>query len=130
MQQRDDTPYFGNSKYVTELTPKDFDPIASPNLLNKDCSIVLFYAPWCPHCHAVKDEWEKFGKTALFVDVLAFNCERYSAHLSKIKEELPELVRGFPTIIFYKNGRPSEQYNGERKVENFLKASMDMCKSK
>ena len=91
--------------------------------------LVLFYSPWCKYCHAVKDNWERIGANALFTNVMAFNCEKYSGHLAKIKEELPELVRGFPTIIFYRNGVPSHQQPEEdREYPKLLKACMEFCK--
>lgn len=121
--------YFENSKYVTELTPNDFKDIATWKLKNNGCTAVLFYAPWCPHCKAVKQEWENFGKMATFMDVCALNCEKYKSHLLKIKEDLPKLVVSFPTMIFYKNGSPDEQYIDERIAKKMLKKGMEMCQS-
>ena len=125
--KKDDTPYFAKSPYVKELTPRDFDSVATWKLKSKGCSIVLFYAPYCSYCAAVKDIYEQLGRTALFLDVLAMNCEKHSSHISKIKEDMPELVRGYPTIIFYKNGAPVEQFADERTHENLLKACMRLC---
>lgn len=125
--KKDDTPYFAGSPYVKELSSKDFDSIATWKLKSKGCSIVLFYLPGCSWCKAVKDIYEQLGRTALFLDVLAMNCEKYSSHISKIKEDMPELVRGYPTIIFYKNGAPVEQFADERTHENLLKACMRLC---
>ena len=120
--------YFSQSKYAEELAPSDFEPLKVWNLKNKECSIVLWYAPWCPHCKALKDIWEQLGKMATFVNVFSFNCEKYKGHLSKIKEDMPELVTGYPTIIIYKKGHPEEQYKGDRTLKNLLKTSMRICK--
>ncbi len=120
--------YFTNSKWVDELTPRDFDDVVIWKLKSKKCSAILFYAPWCPWCKKVKDVWEQLGKTATFMDTLAFDCEKYKEHLMKIKEDLPELVRSFPTIIFYKNQQPIETFlEQERTYDNLLKASMSAC---
>jgi thiol-disulfide isomerase/thioredoxin len=119
--------YFSKSKYVDELTPSDFEDISVWKLKNKKCSIVLWYAPWCPHCKALKETWEDLGKIATFINVLSFNCEKYKGHLSKIQEHVPELVRGYPTIIIYKNGEPDEHYSGERTSKNLLKTCMRIC---
>ena len=125
--QRDDVSYFEGNKYVTEITPRDFEEYATWKLKKKECSAILFYAPWCPHCKSVKTVWENLGKTAVFMDILAFNCEKYSEHLMSIKEDMPELVKGFPTIIFYKNGSPVESYADDRTDSKLLKASMRVC---
>lgn len=122
---------FFKTKFVTELKPLDFDSKETWKLNNHKCSIVLFYAPWCPYCKNVKDEWLKLGKTAAFFDVCAFNCEKYRGHLDKIKEEMPGLIQGFPTMIIYEKGKPLEKTGTDetsRKAENFIKACMRTCK--
>lgn len=127
MEKRDDTSFFVDSKYVNELSGKDFEGIATWKLKDKSCSIILFYAPWCPHCTAVKGEWEKIAKMATFMNVGAFNCEKNKSHLLKIKEDMPELVKGYPTIVFYSKGIPVEHYAGDRSSPNLLKECMRIC---
>jgi hypothetical protein len=75
----------------------------------------------------MKGEWEKFGAKAGFMEVAAFNCEKYKTHLLKIREDMPNLIITFPTLIFYKNGEPIEAFTGERTLKNFLKTSMRIC---
>lgn len=119
--------YFSGSANVQELSPKDFDSVATWKLKMPGCVAVFFYAPWCPHCKAVREEWENFGKSATFMDATAFNCEKYSSHLMKIKEDMPSLVAGFPTIIYYIDGKPTETFAGERTYTNLLKKGMKVC---
>jgi len=131
ISKRDKTDLFSKSKSIIELTPKNFDQISTWKLKSPfGCSIVLFYAPWCPFCHKISEVWEKLAQTAGFFDVCAFNCEKHKKHLLKIKEDMPELVKGFPTIIVYKNGEPIEQHmdEGNRTVESFLSLCMRACK--
>ena len=125
--ERENSSFFENSNAVKELSPKDFESVATWKLTSKKCTAVLFFAPWCPHCVSFKDTWEKLGKVALFMDIRAMNCEKYNSHMAKIKEDMPELVKSFPTIVFYKNGQPIEHYADERTHEKLLKACMDMC---
>lgn len=119
--------FFTNSKYIRELSSDDFEQIATWKLKDKSCSVVLFYAPWCPHCVAVKEVWEKLGKRIGFMEVLSFDCEKNKEHLSKIKEDMPNLINGYPTIVFYSQGKPVEHFNGERTESNLLKSCMNIC---
>ncbi len=125
----DSASYFDKIDSVTELTPKDFDGMATWKLKNRECSAVLFYAPWCGYCKAVKDTWIQFSKTAAFMNAMAFNCEKYSAHLLKIKEDMPGLVQSYPTIIFYINGSPVEAFKEERTHAKLLKTAMHFCEA-
>lgn len=129
MQKRQDKSFYDNSSFVTELVPQDFDPKATWKLKNRECSVVLFYCPWCPHCQHMQKEWEEFAKMNGFMNVYAFNCEKHKDQLIKIRNDMPQLVSSFPTIVYYKNGEPVEEYRGDRTVSNFLKKSMEVCKS-
>lgn len=129
--QRESADYFGkNNRYVKELTPSNFNSTAPWQLKNNSDNVVLilFYAPWCGHCKAVKDEWEKAGKMSGFCDFAAFNCEKNNAHVQKIKEDMPELIPSYPSIVIYTNGSPSEYYNGERTSQAFIAKCMSICK--
>jgi thiol-disulfide isomerase/thioredoxin len=128
---RENEDLFGTSKFVTELKPSDFDPVETWKLRNHKCSIVLFYAPWCPHCQHQVKMWNDLGEKAAFFDVCSFNCEKNSGHLMKIKEDRPDMVNGYPTFIIYKNGEPVERTgksDDERNVQYLLKACMRSCK--
>lgn len=122
--------YFEGSKFVTELSPSDFNQVATWRLKNKNCSIVLFYHPECSFCKAIKETWEKLGEKATFMEVLAFNCGENKGHLEKIKYDMPEMVVGFPTIVYYKGGNPVEQYEGDRSLKDLIKQCMRVCSSK
>jgi thiol-disulfide isomerase/thioredoxin len=116
-------------EYIKQLTPKDFDDVATWKLKDKKCCAVLFYADWCPHCQVVKPTWNRLGKEAAFLDFYSFDCEKHASHLSRIKEDMPELVKGFPTIVFYSGGQPVEAYKGDRSYGDILTACMKVCKN-
>lgn len=77
-------------------------------------SMVLFYAPWCPHCKTVMGDWAKLKKASPGgMNIAKVNCDK--------KPELAEKheVKGFPTIILFKGGK-KVYFEGPRNLENFL----------
>lgn len=120
--------YFVKSDLVTELTPKDFESKAPWKLKEKKCSVIMFYANWCPHCKDMKNTWERLAQKAAFKQVCAFDCAKQQSHFDKMSNDRKGLViEGFPTIVFYKNGEPVETYSGSRDLSNLLKACMRVC---
>ena len=77
-------------------------------------SMVLFYAPWCPHCKTVMGDWAKLKQSAPSgMKIAKVNCDE--------KPEMAEKhdIKGFPTIILFKNGK-KVYFEGARNLENFL----------
>jgi len=70
--------------------------------------VVEFYAPWCPHCKAFKDEFEKVAKNLDgIVRVAAVNCEKEKALCQAAR------VESYPTIKAVVGGTPAD-YRGAR----------------
>ena len=107
-------------KYIPKLdgfhmTKERFQNM-NENFENSDKpNMVLFYAPWCPHCKSMMGDWEKLrNRVGNKVEVVKVNCD-----------EQPEMaekhdVKGFPTIILFKDGRKIH-FEGSRNLENFTK---------
>jgi thiol-disulfide isomerase/thioredoxin len=119
--------YFTNSKFVKELSGKDFDSKDVMKVPGLRCGAVLFYANWCPHCKNMKDEWEAYAEMAAFYDVYAFDSAAHTAHSEKIKTSNGDLVSSFPTIIFYKKGKIFKKYTGDRTKAAFMKETLRIC---
>lgn len=118
---------FDKSRHIIELKSTDFSDKNSWELKSKKCAIVAFYSPTCPHCVDMKDSYIEFAQSAKFLDVFAFNRSVNSVLYEKIQFDNPNLIRGVPTFIFYKNGKVLETYQGDRSPSDFLQASMRVC---
>lgn len=78
---------------------------------------VKFYAPWCGHCQAIKEDWEKLEgdyESSETVGIISVDCTAKENKAICKKNG----VEGFPTI---KHGDPAalEDYDGERDYDSF-----------
>ncbi|XP_060630757.2 protein disulfide-isomerase A5 [Anolis sagrei] len=99
---------------VTHLAGEDF----RESLKKKKHALVMFYAPWCPHC---KNSIPHFTTAAeLFkedrkIAYAAVDCAKEQNHdLCK-----QEGVDGYPTFNYYNYGKFIEKYNGDRGESGF-----------
>lgn len=76
----------------------------------------MYYADWCPHCHAAKPEFEKLGATQT-IGGKTVQCSAIEAE--KNPELVKEKVSGYPTIRFYDAEGNMTEYNGERNEAGF-----------
>lgn len=81
----------------------------------KGKQLVLFYAPWCPHCKTMMADWDKFAAE-----------NKSSVKAIKVNsDEKPDLVKeysvqGFPTILLLDaSGKNIATYEGERTAKGF-----------
>lgn len=123
--------YFLEDEHVNEIDSSYFDELYPTFLNQKKCTVVLFYAPWCPYCKAIRDVYSELGsKLKGRVDVLAFNIEDNNEHLQIMKEDSPQLITGYPTIIMYKNGEPIEKIGStpeDRELSKLLDNAIRLC---
>ena len=135
--------FYSQSRFVRELKPSDFDLDTKVMSLKKEimrgslketknaCYAIMFYCSWCPHCISVKTIWENFAKRAAFMDVYAINCapEENKKFLDMQRLKNKNLISGYPTFIFYRDGKRPQKYEGERSEGALLANAMKICQT-
>ncbi|KAI1820776.1 protein disulfide-isomerase [Xylaria intraflava] len=107
---------------VTVVVGKSYEEIVLDD--SKDV-LIEFYAPWCGHCKALAPKYEELA--GLFANS-EFKDKVVIAKVDATANDVPDDIRGFPTIKLYPAGAKSEPvtYTGSRTVEDllsFVKAS-------
>ncbi|MGH0130740.1 UNVERIFIED_CONTAM: hypothetical protein FKN15_043166 [Acipenser sinensis] len=100
---------------VSHLGAQDF----RESLKKKKHALVMFYAPWCPHCKnavphftAAADLFKEDRKIAY----AAVDCTKgQNNELCK-----QESVEGYPTFNYYNYGKFIEKYSGDRGESGFI----------
>ncbi|CAM9530673.1 unnamed protein product, partial [Heterosigma akashiwo] len=68
-------------------------------------AVVMFYAPWCPHCKQLapvfQDVSAEFGKNSK-VSFAKFNCEESAQHMALCEDVQ---IKHYPTIMFFGHGK-------------------------
>lgn len=133
---------FFSGTSVKELSDSDFVMQGGvwglkPNsILARNCTAILFYAPWCGYCQRVKQSWIEFGdnmRSQNGILVRALNCEKYSKMISQVREDMPQLISGYPTMLIFKNGVPDRKIGTDetkRSSNELSKSCVDICRGK
>ncbi|KAK3088651.1 hypothetical protein FSP39_021908 [Pinctada imbricata] len=93
---------------VIELTDDNFS-----NHIETGSHFIKFYAPWCGHCKRLAPTWEELAqqlKGDKSVTIAKVDCTVHRATCDSYS------VRGYPTLLFFKNGEKASEYSGGREL--------------
>ena len=107
---------------IIELNNSNFDKNKIQELLSKKVCFVGVFSKMCIHCQNMKSQWQylksklkksKCNGVLLEIDAEQLNYIDYSS--------LKDSIKGFPSIMVFKNGKLKKDYKGNRTGNDMFK---------
>lgn len=105
------TDYSGGQN-VINVTDSNFDSLASQH----SSLLILFYAPWCKHCKAIKP---------IFAEAAGTMPSKYGAlgacditHAQDLADKMQ--IQSLPTVKYFSSGRLVAEYRGSRTPSDLI----------
>lgn len=91
----------------------------------QSCTVTLFFAEWCPHCHRFLPEWRKLGERVKSEGLPIKLVEHVAGSPGTERAEARYAVNGYPTIVIEKStGGGGAHYTGERTAAAIISVCM------
>jgi len=103
------------AQFVKHLRTHEFPSF----IKTKDHILVMFYAPWCGHCKAMKSDYAGAAKW-LSSDKLSHAVAAVDATTETELSTKLFSISGYPTIKYFHKGTFVEDYNGGRRKMDFV----------
>ena len=115
----DDQPWSDVESDVVHLTEETFDSFVAVN----PSVLVMFYAPWCGHCKAMKPDYMEAASLIKKRDITGVLAAVDATKEAKLGEQYK--VEGFPTIKYFKDGAMMYEYGYGRTAEDLVEYMSD-----
>lgn len=100
-------------------TPKSFNKLLNSE---KKPILTMFYAPWCGHCKRMKPEFAQ-AATELKSDAVLVGMDVDNPQSQGLRSIYN--ITGFPTILYFENGRKKYDFGGERTKDGIIEWMQD-----
>lgn len=95
---------------VHQLNSADFE-----RFISRGFHFVKFFAPWCGHCQKMASTWKDLALiySNKEVKISEVDCTQHASVCQSYD------INGYPTLIFFHDGKKIQNYNGQRTIEEF-----------